>query len=60
MDLPWSMCAMMQKFRMNFGSMYLFLRARAEREAACPGYFQKFLDGSTDGLRRIAVLEQTV
>src|SRR5215475_8919334 len=21
-DLPWSMCAMMQKFRMNFGSMY--------------------------------------
>jgi hypothetical protein len=25
-----------------------------------PGYFQKFLDGSTDGLRRIAVLEQIV
>src|SRR5215467_5279518 len=25
-DLPWSMCAMMQKFRMNFGSMYLDYR----------------------------------
>src|SRR5437016_2896102 len=22
-DLPWSMCAMMQKFRMNFGSIFL-------------------------------------
>src|SRR6266851_4881438 len=35
-DLPWSMCAMMQKFRMNFGSIFLAyqcsqLRAGFER-----------------------------
>src|SRR6266849_4054756 len=40
-DLPWSMCAMMQKFRMNFGSMFLAyqfsqLRAGFERPA---GFF---------------------
>src|SRR5215472_1439431 len=29
-DFPWSICAMMQKFRMNCGSMYF----RAERSAA--------------------------
>src|SRR5438874_4632411 len=27
-DLPWSMCAMMQKFRWNVGSMYLFGRQK--------------------------------
>src|SRR6267154_1783615 len=39
-DLPWSMCAMMQKFRMNFGSIFLayqFSRWRAGCES--PGRF---------------------
>src|SRR5215471_21693560 len=32
-DLPWSMCAMMQKFRWNCGSMYLFCRRRKVPQA---------------------------
>src|SRR5712671_5684642 len=41
-DLPWSMCAMMQKFRMNFGSIFLVyqfsqLRAGCERSARFSG-----------------------
>src|SRR6266480_215388 len=39
-DLPWSMCAMMQKFRMNFGSIFLayqFAQLRAGFE--WPGRF---------------------
>src|SRR4030095_5948713 len=45
-DLPWSMCAMMQKFRSNFGSMCLFFRrgqgaadSLSERESAHPPDF---------------------
>src|SRR6266480_130526 len=42
-DLPWSMCAMMQKFRMNFGSIFLayqFAQLRAGFEWPA-GFFRQ-------------------